>query len=673
MFFAIFIILLLAAVVFFHYVQGFFSATLSAIIAVISAVVAVGYYESLTEGPLAGMSPNWMPTLVLLGLFAVTYVVLRTLFDKAIPGQVELPAALDKVGGAVMGLVAGAFALGVVVIAAQQLPLGATIGGYGRYETQGEKSVQIPALGRGASKDAATYDEVTVANFDEPDAATKKLLVPLDDIVVGTVAHLSAAGALNAGKPLTEIHPDLLQELFAQRLGMETGSTRTLRNGGSKNAVEVTGIYRAPTVDAARIIDHEFKRIRGGSGIKAPPVRPGEARVVVRIKFNDTAKDEKVQFVRISPGAIRLVGKRPSADNPEEMETHNYYPIGTLDPGGMLYLNKVDDFLFIEVPAKKVAGGGDGPAEVDFVFQVKEQGLLQAGDKPGTARFAPGTFLEVKKQARVDLGTGDAAVVKASMPPVPTLAIKRKSLQVEGGPEPSKPGRVAIAPGATPDSAAGAAPAGGGGGHLGQRLAGTWVTRTGVQVTDTITFTSDGGMNSSKDGAALRWAAQGNPQGEVLNINVTGGASPEKRTITFIDDNAFDMTGADGANRRFTREGPAPAPAGAPAPQPAPQPSQAADPNMAKMVGTWENADQLAYTFGADGNYTGRNAKTNQSGGGRWRVTGAEEGGNVLNIEMITKSGAVNTQRWNVASATAAPAQISRIMPDGSSVAYTKK
>ena len=42
-------------------------------------------------------------------------------------------------------------------------------------------------------------------------------------------------------------------------------------------------------------------------------------------------------------------------------------------------------------------------AEVDFVFQVKKEGLITTGEG-GAERLAPGTFIEVKRHARVDLG-----------------------------------------------------------------------------------------------------------------------------------------------------------------------------------------------------------------------------------------------------------------------------
>src|SRR5688572_4120835 len=201
MIFSIVIIVFVAAVAFFHYVQGFFSATISAVLSVISAVIAVSYYESIVEGPLAGIMVNWMPSLVLLGLFAIIYTVLRTFFDKAIPGSLQVPAVVDKVGGAVMGIVAGFFGVGVVALAAQQMPFGPSIAGYTRYEVQGNKAANVPTgVINARAKEANTYDEMNDVRF-EPDKETM-MYVPVDDVLVGTVKRLSDGGALNRGKPL---------------------------------------------------------------------------------------------------------------------------------------------------------------------------------------------------------------------------------------------------------------------------------------------------------------------------------------------------------------------------------------------------------------------------------------------------------------------------------------
>lgn len=647
MLFTIFILVLLAAIGFFHYVQGFFSSTISAIISIISAVVAVSYYETIVEGPLAGVAPDWMPALIVMGLFAVTFILLRTAFDKMVPGQIQVPAVVDKVGGAAMGLVAGIFALGVVAIAAQLMPLRASLGGYVRYETSGTRNATLPgaAGGRGAAKDVATFDEIVGTTFMPENA--RGMLVPVDDIVVSTVARLSQDGALQNGRPLTRIHPNLLQELFGQRLGIETTASHTAVNNPGKNlaAVEVVGVYEAPLLDASRIVDHEFKMVRGKALTLSPNVPADEIRIVVRVKFDKSAADTKDGRIRVSPGAVRLVTSRPDESAGEALVPHNYYPIGTLDARGILYLNKVDDYLFIESNAKKADGSGEGPAEADFVYQVKRDGFIAPGDR-NVRSIAAGTFLEVKRFGRVDLTEGPISQVKPFGKPVPVLAVRRKQLDREGGPKPPEPGKVGAVP--APLAAASAEPApvtaGGGGGALGDRLVGEWKTGGGITASETLTFTADGQMTSAVGSSAptpFRWVAAGPPQGETLTIKTApAGADPaggEPRTIAFEGDDQFTLTDSSG-NRRFTRIGSAVAGT----PEAAPDP----DPAMSRMVGQWADAEGLTYAFRIDGSYTA--SKGEKIATGEWRVTSVEDGGQIINIELVPPSGNAVTQKWKV-------------------------
>lgn len=439
MLFAIFILALLGAVVFFHYLQGFFSATLSAIFAVIAAVGALSYHEWIVEQFLGDAIGDWGPPMVLLLLFALTYLIFRVIFDKAIPGQIRLPSTMDKIGGAVMGLIAGTFALGIVVIAAQQMPLGPSIAGYVRYETNSSRGVVVPTGGNTRAKDANAYDEVIGDNFDT--AAAKKLLVPLDDVVVGMVAHVSDEnGSLASGKSFESIHPDYLQELFGQRLGLETGSSLAARNLKGKQAVDVVGVYQAPAFAPTQILDHEFSDLRiGQQSIKPPTLTGDEMRVVVRVSFQPTAADKKDNRIRLAPSAVRLVAQRP--DGAGGMEWHNYYPIGTIDPNGNLYLNKIDDPLYINLNAVKLDGSSTSP-QVDFVFQVKKNGFLQTEEKGKPSPIAEGVFLEVKKFARVELTGDPKGVVKPSMNKPDVIALWRKHLEWKNPkvPPPRNPG-----------------------------------------------------------------------------------------------------------------------------------------------------------------------------------------------------------------------------------------
>jgi hypothetical protein len=427
MLFTIFILLLLGAVVFFHYVQGFFSATLSAIFAVIAAVIALSYHEWVIEQFVGDAMGDWGPPLVTLLMFAVTYFVFRVVFDKMIPGQIRLPSTMDKIGGALMGAVAGTFALGTVVIAAQQMPLGPSLAGLVRYETNSTRGVVVPTGGNTRAKDANAYDEV-IANTFSPE--TKKgMIVPIDDVVVGTVAHLSDGGALDTGKPLQSVHPDYLQELFGQRLGVETGSTLTARNLKNKQAVDVLGVYRMPAFTPDRVVDHEFTKMRA-TPVKLLPLPGDEIRVVLRVSFTPDAADKKDNRIRLAPASVRLVAKRTEAGG--EPEFHNYFPIGTIDPSGLLYLNKID--------------GSPAQPQVDFVFQVQTAGFLLAEEKGKPSPIQPGVFLEVKKFARVALEGDLKGMLRPSMPPPDVIALWRKRLDWEKtadgkwGPAPRNPG-----------------------------------------------------------------------------------------------------------------------------------------------------------------------------------------------------------------------------------------
>src|SRR5665213_3033844 len=166
------IAILFLAIVFFHYLQGFFSSTLSAIIAVISAVVAFSWHETVVEKLLQDKLSNISNSVVIVALFAIIYTILRVIFDKVIPGAIRFPAMLDRVGGAVMGSIAAMFGLGIFAIAAEELPLGPSVAGYVKYGTT-DKPAQVLSTGSGShQQEGLNVDELNsdfAGRFDESD------------------------------------------------------------------------------------------------------------------------------------------------------------------------------------------------------------------------------------------------------------------------------------------------------------------------------------------------------------------------------------------------------------------------------------------------------------------------------------------------------------------------
>src|SRR5688500_17093798 len=187
----IIIILLMGGITYWHYSQGFFSATFSAVSAVLAAVLAVSYHEPIVTGLLKGKMADYATAMVLVALFAGLYIVLRTVFDNFVPGNARLPVYLDRVGGAAMGLVAATFGAGIFALAAQALPFGSSVGGYSRYEVE-DREVQVMVTGGRTMSDVAIEGQLKQDRFDP--ASKQKLWIPVDDIVLATVQKLSDGG-----------------------------------------------------------------------------------------------------------------------------------------------------------------------------------------------------------------------------------------------------------------------------------------------------------------------------------------------------------------------------------------------------------------------------------------------------------------------------------------------
>lgn len=438
MIFTVIIGLLVLVIAYVHYTQGLFSATISAILAVTCAVFAMSFHETLIENLLAGKFANWAHGSFLMLLFALSYSVLRGIFDKAIPGQIHFPFMVDKIGGAVMGLVAGAYAMGIVAIAAQELPFGPSVLGYSRYDLASDRTVTVAQPNHRQSINALVFDEITSdepGQFEVGDKTnpTNAHSLYVDELVIGTVKYLSNGGSLAGSQTFASIHPDLLQELFGQRIGIEPGAKRVAMDNPAKglNDVSLDGLFSIPSAERK---ESELPGMRIQFATKQKgTLTPKEGRLllVVRVEFSRSAADTD-SLLRFSPGSIRLVAPMPTEDDPAHMI--DYYPIGTLQDAGTLFMNKLDDPLFIDFHAVDKAGA-------DLVFDVKKEGFVDATKTP--MAVLPGAFLEVKRLARIDLA---GQTVKAGLTASPTVAVVRKDLVYTPAPAVPSPTAAVVTP-----------------------------------------------------------------------------------------------------------------------------------------------------------------------------------------------------------------------------------
>lgn len=378
------VIVLLGLIAFFHYTQGLFAATISAFCAGIAAFMAFSYHESIAANWLAEPLGAYGYPFVLCSLFALIYIALRTLIDNLLPGNVRFPALLDKIGAAVMGLVAAFFPAAIVALAAQEMPAGPTFMMYSTYETDGG-SVRVERdLARlyqvEQGDDAPVYDVMVADSFSGEEAADARqsLLLPVDEWFLGMAENLSDQGSLAGQRTISSVYPDFKQAFFGERIGIQPTVSRTALNVVDEEQVTVPAIFVVDT-------ESEDARFAGGIPQLDADVRlnprdlsgtleadPSEAILVVRVLFDREAQDEG--YVRFSPGSVRLV-----------VGGEQYFPVGTLESATILVANKPDDYLITEQGA-------------DLVFVVDREAAIEG------ETLANDAFLQVKRYARIDLG-----------------------------------------------------------------------------------------------------------------------------------------------------------------------------------------------------------------------------------------------------------------------------
>lgn len=377
----IIVILLVGLVAYFHYMQGLLSGVISAVCAIVAAALALGFHENVIEMIAQGKMADHTNALVLVGMFALIYLILRVIFDKFIPGNIRFPAIADKIGGAAMGLIAGIMGIGILLVAAQTLPLGPSIAGYSRWELE-DREVKIPT-GRGPQQDAYTRDEMKSSDPIKSDDHGAGLILPVDDMVLSFVNKLSDGGSLAGERTLFSVHPSYNDESFFQRLGIQIGAKHVAMNTAKQKQADVEGVYIIQHVPQG---EAEIGEIRKRDNLKPLASNPQRAIIAIRVQFTDNATDSDKR-IRLAPVGVRLVANGK-----------NYFPLGTLDAqSGVVYANKPDDFLLIE-PNKPV----------DFVFDVAREDVLKSagGGKANDKELevADGVFVEVKRLVRAGLG-----------------------------------------------------------------------------------------------------------------------------------------------------------------------------------------------------------------------------------------------------------------------------
>ncbi len=390
MIFSALIIMVLGLIAFFHYTQGFFSSTASAIAAGIAAFAAWSFHEPLArvaDAPLGAYGDG----VALAAIFAIVYFALRTVLDSLIPGNVRFPAVADKIGGAVMGLVAGFFATAIIALMGQLLPIGPSIAMYERYPTQDVEFGAPRHIGRSLYKlrDPRKNDVVemynvlrvpTIGTTEARDEAAE-LWVPVDRWFVSLTDGVSGLdGALAGATDRKDVYPgdfdDYADAIYGRRLGRQQAALHAASTIGERRDVTAGDRGALFLLDATggipAVSGEDWSDARSAVDDTYTPAS-GNELLVVRLLFDSDAGEN--EFVRFGPANARLV-----------VDDRQYFPFATLESAQILAIHNPDDRLLAR----------DG---VDLVYEVPAEAFASA-DKD---KLAPPAFVEFKELAVVPL------------------------------------------------------------------------------------------------------------------------------------------------------------------------------------------------------------------------------------------------------------------------------
>ena len=282
-------IILVAAIAFFQVIQGIFSALIMTILSVLCALVAFNYYESLAQVIRGwGLASTYVYAVSLMGIFFVSLLALRILFDRLFLENMTFGIWTDRIGGGALGIITGMVLVGMMTLAMQMLPWDASILGYKPY-------------------DDSLQQARSLAPFKS------------DQFVLGMVDFLSGpAGSMGGDKQFTQVHPDYLLELQANRNRCELPG----RCDSSSTAMQVVGIYSVPMDDKGNLPPWLLPPPQPGTNNENVEPEKDLTTYIVRVSVNPQALDPDGWY-RLPGTHFRLVTESNGA-------CRFYYPVAFL-------------------------------------------------------------------------------------------------------------------------------------------------------------------------------------------------------------------------------------------------------------------------------------------------------------------------------------------------------
>ena len=342
--------LLVLGIAFYQATRGFFSAMIMTILTVLCVAIAFNFYDPLGDA-LADRLGVYAHPSALLAVFVLPLLILRELFDRFIPGNVQVEFWFDRALGGIFGLITGTILTGMLMIIIQLLPLPAKIITYQPYDSTLAIKHGGPVRWSGL-------------------------------FTLGIAKHLSAGPLKPIGEGISfgNSHDDLLLEAFCLRNRPRGGRTST-----KTDALEIVDahIIAIPAGRERRNLSPDervtIRKIQQAVPLYRPlPLSLEETSILtIRVKVDESARNEKDDWWRLPATHFRLVCKNG----------RSYYPVGYLTHVADWQVNtaksedgfaKVADILVARPWSKE---GGPHKLIIDWIYRISSD------DKPSYVVF----------------------------------------------------------------------------------------------------------------------------------------------------------------------------------------------------------------------------------------------------------------------------------------------
>lgn len=302
-------LLLVLAVTFMHSIFGFFSGVINVFCSIVSLVIALGFYEALNGFVTAqfGLHPGYTEPICLVVLFILSIVILRTVADNYIRGNVKLPMVVDWGGASACGFINAQIFIGVLVIGVQMLPL-----------RNPEKGTVIGFATFARNLEERDDDHPDVAKFDRNHLWTRS-----DEFAVG-LFKLISGGSMRGATTFASVYPDFSEAVFFSTNTPQPQSTPSAYRDQKEGDGFARGLKVEEWWEQRSPIEARYRRDVPSERDPSPDysrqtfeVAAGKKLLGTLLVLNKSAADrDNRSFVHLfRPTMLRLVGKR--GDTPE--------------------------------------------------------------------------------------------------------------------------------------------------------------------------------------------------------------------------------------------------------------------------------------------------------------------------------------------------------------------